>query len=100
MINGYLKNDNSCNNCVNWNVIDGGCLIHNTLPGGCKDFRGWGQVTENTCESNERENRTKIIHIGSIRETICPNCLATIYTKQSEYPKYCNLCGCVVDWSE
>lgn len=28
-----------CNECMGWDSIHGGCMIHNTIPGGCKDFR-------------------------------------------------------------
>lgn len=27
-----------CNNCIGWDSIHGGCTIHNTILGGCKDF--------------------------------------------------------------
>lgn len=28
-----------CGMCTNWDYQSRGCMIHNTVPGGCKDFR-------------------------------------------------------------
>ena len=33
------QNYNMCINCMGWDKVHGGCVIHNTVPGGCDDFR-------------------------------------------------------------
>lgn len=48
---------NSCENCQGWNSIHGGCLIHNTVPGGCKDFRLL-QKPNNSDTETAREKHT------------------------------------------
>lgn len=46
-----------CERCYSWNTVHGGRMIHNTVPGGCKDFidrfDGLDQSKENTVPCHE-----------------------------------------------
>lgn len=45
----------SCNKCINWNAFSGGCMIHNTVPGGCADYREHESVP--VCSEQKEEKR-------------------------------------------
>ena len=60
------------------------------------------------CEAMRKQvpiehHHTKIgkFHEGDrMRISVCPDCLALIYTYADEFPEFCNWCGQAIDWSD